>query len=272
MENSFKPTIGIIGGKGRMGQWFKKLFEQAGLKVLISDLNTKLSSQEVIEKAQMIIMALPMEVFPQVVKELAPSISKEKFLTDLCSLKEKQVEVMLENSSCEVCGTHPLFGPGEDSLKGRRVALCPARGQKWYNWWKNFLLDNGALIAEFTPQEHDRTMAWVQALNHFILLCLGKSLEEDGIEFRHVLELATPSFERQLNIVARLYFQNPELYATIQLGNPYTQTAIDTFTKYVDILKDIITNKKREEFIKIFKEVQELGPSLLEHCRKGNIP
>ena len=189
-------------------------------------------------------------------------------MTDLCSLKEQQVKLMLKNSVCEVCGTHPLFGPGEKGLRGLRVALCPARGERWYRWWKGFLLSNGALVAEFVPEEHDRTMAWVQALNHFILLCLGKSLEEDGINFGHVLKLATPSFERQLNIVARLCLQDPQLYATIQLGNPYTKNAIDTFTRHAGILKRIIDKGDRRGFLEIFKEVQELGPALLKHCRK----
>ncbi len=271
MGNSFKPQkpqIGIIGGKGRMGQWFQRLFKDTGHEVLISDIDTHLTPKQVAERCQVVILALPMEIFPRVVEEVAPLVPENHFLTDICSLKEKQVELMLRHSKCEVCGTHPLFGPGEESLQGRRVALCPGRGEKWYSWWKNYLEENGALVAEFTPSEHDRSMAWVQALNHFILLCLGKSLEEDGIDFKHILQLATPSFERQLNIVARLCLQDPELYATIQLGNPYTQTAIETFTKYARSLKKILREKDRQGFIKMFKEVQELGPSLLEHCKK----
>ena len=268
MGASSNPAIGIVGGRGRMGQWFQRFLEKAGFPVFISDIGTELSSSDLVAKCQVVILAVPMDVFPEVVKQVAPLIPEENFLTDLCSLKKRQVEVMLENSRCQVCGTHPLFGPGEDGIEGRRVALCPARGTEWFSWWQGFLNRSGALTAVFTPEEHDRTMAWVQALNHFILLCLGKSLEEDGIDFRHVLELATPSFERQLNIVARLCLQDPELYATIQLGNPYTNIAIDTFTRYSDSLRNIIKHGDRDGFIKMFKEVQELGPSLLKQCRK----
>ncbi len=251
-----------------MGQWFHRLFSQTGHNVLISDIGTELSPKDIVQRCQVIMLALPMEVFPEMVQQVAPLIPKDHFLTDICSLKEKQVDIMLKESQCQVCGTHPLFGPGEESLEGRRVALCPGRGQKWYRWWKEYLKKNGALVAEFTPSEHDRTMAWVQALNHFILLCLGKSLEEDGIDFGHVLKLATPSFERQLNIVARLCLQDPQLYATIQLGNPYTKQAIETFTKHAQNLQKILKEKDRQGFIKIFKEVQELGPSLLKHCNR----
>ncbi len=249
-----------------MGRWFERQFKDTGIEVAISDIGTELSVEDIAKNYEVVILALPMEVFPDVVKKIGPLIPSEHFLTDLCSLKEKQVEMMLQNSACEVCGSHPLFGPAEDSIEGRRVALCPARGTNWYGWWKGYLEKNGALVAEFSPSEHDRTMAWVQALNHFILLCLGKSLEEDGIDFKHILKLATPSFERQLNIVARLCLQDPELYATIQLGNPYTPTAIETFTKHARILGQILRDKDRAGFIRIFREVQELGPPLLRHC------
>ncbi len=268
MDSSFKPTVGIVGGKGRMGRWFHRFFQDAGLEVLISDVDTKLTARDIAEQCDMVLLAVPMDCFDKVVADTAPHIPKTNFLTDMCSLKQRQVKTMLQHSRCQVCGTHPLFGPGEKTMAGKRVAICPARGSEWLGWWKAFLDSHEALTAMFTPEEHDRTMAWVQALNHFIILCLGKSLEEDGIDFKHILELATPSFERQLNIVARLCLQDPELYATIQLGNPYTNTALNTFGKYSKHLRKIIRDGDREAFIKMFKEVQELGPSLLQHCRK----
>jgi len=37
MKKEKQPLIGIIGGKGKMGNWFKIFFENQGLKVIISD-------------------------------------------------------------------------------------------------------------------------------------------------------------------------------------------------------------------------------------------
>jgi len=258
------PIIGIIGGKGRMGRWFHRFFEDQGFHVIISDIDTRLAPEDVAIAANVVILSLPMNIFPEVVKQVGPLVPEEHLLTDFCSLKQTQVECMLENSRCEVIGTHPLFGPGEPGIEGHRVAICPARGERWLPWWKRLFQLAGAATPVFTPQEHDRTMAWVQALNHFVLLCLGKSLEEDGIDFRHVIELATPSFARQLDILARLCFQDPELYAFIQMANPYTDAALETFDKYARQLRSIVAGKDREGFIKMFKEVQELGPMLLE--------
>ncbi len=266
------PTVGIVGGKGRMGKWFERfLKEDVGLNVLICDLNTEVKLDDIVKNCEVVIVSVPMEAFESVIKELGPKMRQEAFLTDLCSLKSVQVDTMLrytQDSQCEVVGTHPLFGPAEDSIQGRRVAICPARGRRWLFWWEGILKSKGALTYVVDAKEHDRTMAWVQALNHFILLSLGKALEEDGIDLNQLLNLATPSFERQLRIVSRLSLQDPELYATIQMSNPFAQNALKIFTSHANQLFQIIKNQDRAKFIDLFKEVQELGRLFIEKSKK----
>ncbi len=258
------PVIGIVGGKGRMGRWFHNFFSNSGLRVLVSDLDTRLSSVEVAQQSDFVIFSLPMDVFPEVVKEIAPIVPEDRAIADLCSLKERQVECMLEYSSCEVIGTHPLFGPAEEAITGRRVALCPGRGRKWLEWWRDFLTHHGAIVTQVSPSEHDRIMAWVQALNHFILLSLGKALEDEGMDLHHVVALSTPSFERQMEIVGRLCKQDPALYSKIQMANPYTDRALSSFMEHGSKLMDIIHAKDKDQFISIFEEVQHFGKVLLQ--------
>ncbi len=263
-----RPVIGIIGGRGRMGRWFRNLLEKAGLEVIISDIDTPLSSKEVAHQSDFLIFSLPMDVFPEVVQETAPLVPEHKAVTDLCSLKERQVACMLENSKCQVIGTHPLFGPAEKDIKGRRVALCPGRGREWLKWWRDLLSRHGAIVTDVSPSEHDRIMAWVQALNHFILLSLGKALEDEGMDLQHVAALSTPSFERQMEIVGRLCKQDPGLYSKIQMANPYTDRALASFMEHGSKLMDIIHAKDKEEFITIFEEVQKFGKILLQTSKK----
>lgn len=250
------PTIGIIGGHGRMGRWFADFFRQKDFKVLISDIHTELSTIDIAKTCDVIILSVPMDALEQIVKEIAPHIRHGSFLTDICSLKEKQVDLMLKYANCEVTGTHPLFGPAEESMKGRRVALCRGRGDKWHDWWKTLLLSEEALVFELSPQEHDFYMAWVQALNHFILIGLGKSLEEKQIDIKKLRLVATPSFERQMNIVSRLVYQDPRLYSTIQMSNPYTLSVLSSFMENLNKLFDTIKLNDDKEFVEMFKQVQ----------------
>ncbi len=257
------PTIGIIGGNGRMGRTFARLFEEAGLgPPLISDLDTPLSPVELARRCDVVVVSVPMEAFPGLVAQIGPAMGEGAFLTDLCSLKQRQVEAMLANTSCEVAGTHPLFGPHEEGFRGLRAALCPGRGNRWLQWWEGVLRSVGIKTCVVEAHRHDETMAWVQVLNHFLLMALGKALEHDGIPLDRLLALATPSFERQLRIVARLALQDPELYATIQLSNPYTHRVLSTFRQEEEGLFQVVEAGDREAFLEIFKEVQGLGREL----------
>lgn len=258
------PLIGIIGGHGRMGRWFEGFFKGAGLTVFVSDVDTTLTSEEVARRCDVVVLSVPMAVFEDVVRQVGPLMRPDTFLTDLCSLKERQIALMLEHSQAEIAGTHPLFGPAESSIKGRRVALCPGRGNRWLCWWEGFLRAQGALTHLVDAALHDRAMAWVQALNHFFVIGMGMALMEDGIDTADILALATPSFEQQMKILARLSQQDPSLYAHIQMSNPYSADVIDMFLRKADRLRKIINDKDNKAFIDLFQDVQDLGRHLLQ--------
>ncbi|OAG28372.1 prephenate dehydrogenase/arogenate dehydrogenase family protein [Thermodesulfatator autotrophicus] len=262
MAPASKIRLGIIGGAGRMGRWFKRQFESEGYEVLISDRGSSLSNKDLAKACQVVFVSVPMSVFEGVVKEVGPLLSEEQGLIDFCSLKKEQNEIMLAHTKAEVVAAHPLFGPGEKSLEGQKIALWPSRGQFWFKWFKEFLEIKGAHTILVSPEEHDRVMAIVQVINHLILLALGKLMDDSGIDLKLIKDLATPSFERQLEIVARFADQDPHLYALIQFDNPEGKALRQ---KYLSILQDltrIADQKDLKDFVSIFKEVQKLSRNL----------
>ena len=255
-----KPSlIGIIGGHGKMGTWFRRIFEESGYAVLISDRDTPLTNRELAEKCEVVIVSVPMPVFPQVIREIGPYLPKGAGLIDLCSLKAREVKLMLDYTSSEVVGAHPLFGPYEKSLDGQTVALCPARGQIWYQWFKSFLEERGARTVTVSPEEHDRIMSLVQVLNHFWLLVLGRTIEKSNLSLENLVALSTPSFKRQLEIFTRLAPQDPELYTAIQFDNPLGNETRRLFWQLSKELSEIIAREDRQTYIAYFKEVQNLS-------------
>ncbi len=256
--------IGIIGGNGRMGIWFRTLFEAKGYECLISDRGTELSNIDIARSCNVIIVATPMEVFEDVIKEIAPHIQEDAFLTDICSLKSTQVKRMLNYTNCSVAGSHPLFGPYESYTKKFRVALCPARGDDWFIWWDNFLKENGAITITLSPEMHDKYMAVIQALNHLILISLGTTLCHEELNPEMLHALSTPSFEKQLEIMLRLIPQDPNLYSRIQMDNPFTLDALKNFKRNFETLYCIVSTNKDEEFVRYFKYVQETSKKFLK--------
>ena len=167
---------------------------------------------------KIVIFAVPLGSFAEVLRGAAPFLRPDALCLDVCSVKLKPIELMLEYlpATVEIIGTHPLFGPqsGREGIENLRIAVCPvrtARGEKV----KNFLTRNLKLnVFEKTPDEHDREMAHVQALTHFV----ARALDE-----LHVAEseLATVSYA-ELMRAARLVSEDSwELFQTIQKGNPF---------------------------------------------------
>ncbi len=262
MPLASKPLLGIIGGAGRMGRWFKRSFEAEGYEVLVADRNTPLSGKDLAKRCDVVFVSVPMSVFEGVIKEIGPLLSPEQGLIDFCSLKKIQNEIMLTYTKAEVVAAHPLFGPAEKDLRDQKVALWPSRGKRWFEWFRDFLSEQGAKAVVVSPEEHDRIMAIVQVINHFMLLGLGRLMEKSGLSLEDIKALATPSFERQLEIVARFADQDPYLYGLIQFDNPEGENMRQAFLAELEELAAIASRKDLETFVKLFKEVQKLGREL----------
>ena len=263
MPPASKPLLGIIGGAGRMGRWFKRCFETEGYEVLVSDKGTPLNNRDLAQRCEVIFVSVPMSVFPEVVAEIGPLLSEDQALVDFCSLKKKQHEIMLNCCPrAEIVAAHPLFGPGEKDLSGQKVALWPSRGKRWFNWFKEFLESQGAKVVIVSPEEHDRIMAIVQVINHFMLLGLGRLMDESGLSLENIKNLATPSFERQLEIVARFADQDPYLYGLIQFDNPLAEEMRQKYLEKLQKLAAIASARDLEGFVKVFKKVQKLSREL----------
>jgi len=122
------PTVAIIGGNGQMGRWFTRFFESQGLTVLVADVGSPRTSQEVAALADVVILSVPIPKVTEVAREVAPFLKPSAALVDLTSVKQRPMAVMMSAFPGEVVGTHPLFGPGEATIEDRTMVLCQGRG------------------------------------------------------------------------------------------------------------------------------------------------
>jgi len=250
-----KPNIiGIIGGTGRMGQWFKAFFEKKGYEVLISSRHTQLSSKELAQKSDVVIISVPIRVTVEIIKEVGPYISQEALLMDITSLKKAPVEAMLKYSHSEVIGAHPLFGPSINNLNAQTIILCPARGDTWMPWLKEVFKE--AHLEITTPEKHDQIMAVIQALTHFFLLAFGTTLKEIPFSIGTLMRYSTTNFQVILERVLNLNNQNPDIYASIQFDNSfYYEQVFPSCWKALERLKKIIQDQDYNDFIHLFSEL-----------------
>jgi len=224
-----RVTIGIIGGTGGMGRWFQQFFAGNGHKVLIAGRKTELTYRDLADQCDVVVLSVPLEAALQIAAEVGPLLEEHQLLMDFCSLKEAILKRMLDSTTAQVCGTHPLFGPLTASLENQNVVVCKGRGTGSLNWLENELKAHGAVVTRMDPVTHDKHMAVVQGLSHLLTICLARTLQRMQMDPQEALNYATPVFRIKLDIIGRLFAQDLGLYHNLIKQNPHVPQAVETF-------------------------------------------
>lgn len=217
-----------------MGRWFERFFSGAGHKVLISGRKTELTYNDLAEKCDLVCLSTPLDAAINICRQIGPVMNQNQLLIDFCSLKEDICKCMLESTTAQVAGTHPLFGPFTDSVKGQNIILCPGRGTDRLNWLEDEFKTKGALVTRMNPTEHDRNMAVVQGLTHFLSVCMGRTLQKMNMHPDEAIFYSTPIFRVKIDLIGRLFAQDLDLYKNLISKNKYVPEALEVFLSSFD--------------------------------------
>ena len=222
-------SVGIIGF-GRFGKVLANILQRGfaikaydpkpagpfpGVQFL--DLDTVLNEK-------VIFIAVPIRHFESVIADISKKLKKETTLIDVCSVKSYPVNIMLKilPDHIGVIATHPMFGP-DSYMSNSNLKMMINNTRDLYNqysFWKRFFSDQSIQIIEMTPDQHDRLAAKTQGVTHF----LGRMLKEFGIKKTNI---ATQGFRDLLDLVGQTCNDTWELYADLQLYNPYTEDMVE---------------------------------------------
>ena len=259
-------TIGIIGGTGQMGRWFERFFTNLGHQVLIAGRKTPLKVNDCVQKSHIVILSVPVDAVIDYAEKIGPSMGEDQLLMDICSLKETVLEAMDRCTPAEVIGTHPLFGPFTDSIRGQNIIVCPGKGTRWIKWLKNELKEKGAIVTAMEPALHDQHMAVVQGLTHFITICMGKTFQKLGMTPEDILPSSTPVFRLKLNLVGRLFAQDLNLYQNLIGNNPYTADVLETFLAAMTRAKEELLSPRNGNGLSFLEEIRD---HIGKFCKNG---
>jgi prephenate dehydrogenase len=245
---------GIIGGTGRMGRLFTPVFERAGYEVLVSGRTTALTNEQLAERCELVIVSVPIHDTVRVIDEIAPLLSPGQLLCDFTSLKVKPVEAMLK-SKADVIGLHPMFGPTVSSLHHQTIIVCPARASKGeLTGLLSVFRAEGAECTLTSPEEHDRMMAVVQGLTHFVTLCMADTVRRLGVDIEKTLTFTSPVYQIELSLVGRLLSQDPALYADILQQNPFVPDVLAACRDSAAELSSIVGSRDPALFRQFFEQ------------------
>lgn len=222
-------SVGIIGF-GRFGKVLANILQRGfaikaydpkpagpfpGVQFL--DLDTVLNEK-------VIFIAVPIRHFESVIADISTKLKKETTMIDVCSVKNYPVNIMLKilPDYIGVIATHPMFGP-DSYMSNSNLKMMINNTRDLYNqysFWKRFFSDQSIQIIEMTPDQHDRLAAKTQGVTHF----LGRMLKEFGIKKTNI---DTQGFRDLLDLVGQTCNDTWELYADLQLYNPYTADMVE---------------------------------------------
>ena len=226
--------VAVIGA-GEMGRWLADFSKCLG-EVTVSDISaakaSKVASElriaskparEAIQRADIVLIAVPIPKTPGVLKSAAKIARKGALLADVASVKSDAVNAMRGiKAEIELVSMHPLFGPGASSLKNKDIVVVPVRPGKLYKELKRALAKKGARITEMDEDTHDRVMAIVQCMSHFVLLAYMHSMKSvSGL--KQADRLRTPIFSNLMNLAKASMTGNPDLYGELQVQNKYAK-------------------------------------------------
>ncbi|MFH1030922.1 MAG: prephenate dehydrogenase [bacterium] len=245
-----KKSLGIIGF-GNFGKFMVK-YLSSFFDICIYDknenaredaarLNMKVVSLEEAATQHIILMCIPINNFEEVILQIKDFIKPGALVADVSSTKMKPVQLMEKYlpKNVEILGTHPLFGPesGKDGIVGLKIVLCPVR-VKNLEPIKFFLSQQLKLeILIRTPEEHDRQMAYVQGLTHFI----GRAIKELDIPD---LEQKTMAYQKLLAIKEMLGGDSDALFLTIEKGNYFAKEVREKFMRKLEKIEKYIEESK----------------------------
>ncbi len=265
--------VAIIGGSGKMGQWFARFLREDGKEVVISgrdrekllevkrQLGVEVAANniEAVKMADVVLLSVTIESFAEIVKQISPYIRPEQVIMDVTSVKVSPVNAMHKYLKTGlILGTHPLFGPGAKGVRNQNFILTPTSDdeQSLAQKIKDYLEARGARVSVMTPQEHDEKMAIILGLSHFIAIVSADALLSSG-KLKPAAAIGTVTYKVLLTLIESVLSEDPELYASLQMNIPYIAEVEGLFQERARVWADLVRNKNRQEFVQQMSALRE---------------
>lgn len=247
-------TVGIIGGTGRMGDLFRRIFENSGCSVEVIGRAPVSDYQELARRCGCMLVTVPISVTEEVIRSLALVLENDQLIADLTSIKQRPVAAMLE-SAAQVIGLHPLFGPNMATIQHQKLIMTPARAApETQTWLQGIFEEAGMQVHLTTPKEHDRAMAVTQGVIHLQSIAMAQTLRSMNCAPEELLPFATPNAHATFAFMARTLSQDSSLYGGILLDNPLVEEAISAYFAAVEEIRKVIMQHDPKEFMQIFEK------------------
>lgn len=180
-----------------------------------------------------VLLCVPVQAMEATIIAIAPHVRPGATVIDVASVKVLPSRWLQQHlpPATHIVATHPLFGPqsaARDGIVGRQLVICPIRGDQHL---KVAAMGEalGLRVRLVTAENHDREMAYVQALTHLI----GRTLAQMDIPDE---ALKTQSYQHLLDLTGLIGTDSFALFSAIQTLNPHAPPIVERFVHEAEAL------------------------------------
>ncbi|WP_050180721.1 prephenate dehydrogenase [Domibacillus robiginosus] len=290
--NVFIAGLGLIGGS--LAKAIKKAHEQAhiiGFDVRGSELGLAealniideraLSFEEGAQKADLIILAVPVLKTEEMIKTLAELPLKEGVLiTDTGSTKSRVMKqaALLDRKGIAFIGGHPMAGSHKSGVAASKELLFEnafylltpgsAAGEKHVAMLKKWLEGTRANILVVTAEDHDEMTGVISHFPHIIAASLVHQAQKYNEDNPLIERLAAGGFRD----ITRIASSSPEMWKDISLHNK--EILIALLTNWRDEMNSVLSlleTENEEKLYHYFNDAKKFRDGLPADS-KGAIP
>lgn len=247
----------VVGGSGRMGQWFTTLLRACDISV--EGIDEHSSSGEWASKlgnAKTVIVTVPIHITCDVMRRVLDAVNPTSLLTDLTSIKSPVMEIMRAHHG-EVVGLHPMCAPNVYGLHGQTVVWCEQRGGQRTEVLRRVLSQLGAELVPLSAEQHDKLMSLIQIGNHFQSVVLAYTANSLGVSAADALKVASPIYKIRMQLMGRILAQDPALYVDMFRENPGAREVLELLEEGTATFKQLILSETREAALQFFKNAAD---------------
>ncbi|WP_271782656.1 prephenate dehydrogenase [Aquimarina algiphila] len=263
--------IGLIGGSFAID--IKAAFNEAKIygidrsdenleKALELGLIDHKSSFDELDKADVVIVAIPVDTTVEILPMILDSIHDDCLVFDAGSTKGKLCDTISQHPKRRnYLAAHPIAGTEfsgpqaaiANLYRGKTNIICEVEKTAFKLQERGMEIFSrlGMRIRYMNPSSHDKHIAYVSHLSHISSFMLGKTVIEKEKNERDIFDMAGSGFASTV----RLAKSSPAMWTPIFKHNK--DNVIETLEEYIANLEQFKKLMKEDNFDEIYKEMED---------------
>ena len=261
--------LGLIGGSFALALKAKGIAttvvgveanpQHAAMAIELGIVDSVMPLQEAVAEAELIAIAVPVDVIPQVAIKVLNRVTESQIVIDMGSTKEELCEMIsLHPMRHRFVATHPMWGTEfsgpqaatADSFAGRNVVICEKSrsAAEAVERVETLYRALGMDILEMEAEQHDLHAAYVSHISHITSFILSTTVLEKEREEEAIFNLAGGGFDS----TARLAKSSAQTWIPIFKQNKYN--VLDVLREYIHQLNLFRKALERDDY----KEIEQI--------------